>query len=171
MCGTPSPTTIATCRYLSRNVAAGHVQDVGRAAQPATKRRRRRHGMHAAPRPTASSCPCSPHCTPACSRSSPSKAVLLRPWAAAVVLRCRSASSHHLFPARPAPLPLSCHAQAYEPSYRWDPLYRLERSEFSRPSGLAVLHNLRKYAYDHSIDRFTRLRTEVLTVRQLPCGR
>ncbi|KAL4419583.1 hypothetical protein ABPG77_004832 [Micractinium sp. CCAP 211/92] len=60
--------------------------------------------------------------------------------------------------------------QAYEPSYRWDPLYRLERSEFSRPSGLAVLHNLKKYAYDHSIDRFTRLRTEVLTVRQLPCG-
>ncbi|KAL4457342.1 hypothetical protein ABPG75_012207 [Micractinium tetrahymenae] len=60
--------------------------------------------------------------------------------------------------------------QAYESSYRWDPLYRLERDEFTKPSGLRVLHNLRKYAFDHSLDRFTRLRTEVLTVRQLPCG-
>ena len=41
----------------------------------------------------------------------------------------------------------------------------------SKNSGIAVRHNLRKYAYDHSIDRFTRFSTEVLTVRQQPDGR
>lgn len=69
-------------------------------------------------------------------------------------------------PARP---PAPC--QAYEPNYRWDPLYRLDRREVSKPSGLAVAHTLKRFAADHSIDRFTRFSTEVLTVRQQEDGR
>ena len=75
----------------------------------------------------------------------------------------------------PLPLPLTsllpAALQAYESNYRWDENYRLNQDVMSKGSGLAVKHNLKKYAYDNAIDRFTRYGTEVLTVRQQPNGR
>ena len=91
-----------------------------------------------------------------------------RPCRRASRRRALTASSAHTLHPLPTPPPP---AQASEPNYRWDDKHRLSKDEMSKGSGAAVKHGLLQYAYDHAIDRFARLGTEVLTVRQLPSGR
>ena len=118
--------------------------------------------MSGAPWPTSTppcrraSARCLPACLPAC---------LPLPVRGGGGGACRRAGTLHPLPTPHPP------AQAYEPNYRWDDKYRLSKDEMSKGSGAAVKHGLLQYAYDHAIDRFARLGTEVLTVRQLPSGR
>ncbi|PRW20755.1 FAD NAD(P)-binding domain-containing [Chlorella sorokiniana] len=59
---------------------------------------------------------------------------------------------------------------AYEPNYRWDKKYRLNQDELTKGSGAATQQTLKRFAYDHCVDKFTRFSTEVLTVRHRPDG-
>ncbi|KAI7845562.1 hypothetical protein COHA_000852 [Chlorella ohadii] len=59
---------------------------------------------------------------------------------------------------------------AYEPNYRWDKNYRLNQDELTKGSGAATQQTLKRFAYDHCVDKFTRFSTEVLTVRHRPDG-
>lgn len=70
-----------------------------------------------------------------------------------------------LTPARHPPL------QAPEPNYRWDDAYKLNSKPFTKNSGIAVLHKLRDYAYDHGVYTHAWLGTEVLTIKQLPADK
>lgn len=60
--------------------------------------------------------------------------------------------------------------QCYEPNYRWDDNYRINQDVLTKGSAIAVNQMLKRYAYDNRIDRFTRFRTEVVTVRHQADG-
>lgn len=57
--------------------------------------------------------------------------------------------------------------QAFEPNYRWDSKYRLNRDPLTKNSGRKVLEMLHKYADDHGIPESTMFRTEAVTVHKL----